>query len=72
MSIFSKKSSAEKLFNADKAVRRFAKGKKSLTSREHKKMRGLLKKRAKAMSEVCGVKISSISGKDFEKFLKRK
>lgn len=72
MGLFSKKSPAEKLFNADKAVRNFAKGKKKLSSSEHRTMSKLLKKRASAMSEACGVKISSISGKDFQKFLKNK
>lgn len=72
MGLFSKKSPAEKLFNIDKAVKKIAKGKKKLSNSEHKKMSKLLKKRASAMSKVCGVKISSISGKDFKKFLKNK
>ena len=71
MGLFSKKSPAERLFNADKAVKNFVKGKKKLSSSEHKTMSKLLKKRASAMSDVCGVKISSISGKDFQKCLKK-
>ena len=71
MRLFSRKSPAEKLFDVDKAVRNFAKGKKKLSSIEHIKLRSLLKKRAKAMSKVCGVKISSVSGKDFKRFLKK-
>ncbi len=73
MGLFSKKSSSEKLYEADKAVRNFAKGKKNLSEKEHKQLHKLLKKRADAMSDAYGVKISPVfsSYKEAKKFRER-
>ena len=70
MGLFNKKSPSEKLYEVDKAVRNFAKGKKNLSEKEHKQLHKLLKKRANAMSEAYGVKISPIfsSYKEAKKF----
>lgn len=68
MGIFNNKSASERLYKADKAVSQFTKGKKSLTEKEHRELSKLLSKRAKAMSDVFGVKISSISRKEAKRF----
>lgn len=73
MGLFNKKSAAEKLYDADKAVRTFSKSKKSFNEKDYKKFHGLLEKRAKTMSDVYGVKISPIfsSTKEAKKFRER-
>lgn len=68
MGFFKRKSKEERLYDADKAVRNFTKGKRELKEREHKKLNKLIEKRAKASSDVLGVKIGSISYEDAKKF----
>lgn len=62
--MFKKKTSEEKWYRADQAVRAFGKKHKgTLSKRERRKLGRLLDKRASALSDVLGVKVSSVSGK---------
>jgi len=60
MGFFKRKSKEQRLYDVNQAVKKFVKGKKKLNS--------LIAKRAKASSEVLGIKIGSISYKDAKKF----
>lgn len=68
MGFFKRKSKEERLYNANQAVKKFVKGKRRLNEREHKKLNSLIAKRAKASSDVLGIKIGSINYKDSKKF----
>lgn len=49
------------LYDSDKAVKDFVKGHdKKLTDKEHNELGSLLEKRASAISDVLGVKVSSV------------
>ena len=72
MGFFKRKSKEQRLFDADQAVKKFVKGKKKLNDIQHKKLDSLIAKRAKATSDVLGIKIGSISYKDAKKFRKGK
>lgn len=52
---------SEDLYNADQAVRKFAKEHKPpLSEEEHGELVGLLKNRARAMSDALGVEVSAL------------
>lgn len=55
----------DELYNADQAVRSFVKDHENdLNEDEHRELRHLLQDRAKALSNVLGIKISSIADDD--------
>lgn len=50
------------LYNADQAVKKFAREHKNLLSdEEHEELGGLLKARARAISDALGVEVSSVA-----------
>ena len=64
-----KKDTATMLYEADQKVQKFAKSKdNNFSEDDYKKFSGLLEKRAEAITNVLGVKVSSISYEDAKEF----